>query len=138
MKKLIALTLLTLISLTAFSQVGTTTKEEVKCFPISITKRIAQDLLRGDSAVSELKLTNLQLGETEKKVILKDSVIIGYKEKEKNYIKIIDLEREKYSTLKDFNDKLQLQLKSQKLKTKITSFGTATVGLLLLGVLFIQ
>lgn len=121
-------TILTLISLTVFSQTGTTNREnDVKCFPVSVTKQIAQDLLRGDSALAELKLTNVQLEETEKKVEMKDNIISTYVQKEKNYIKIIDLEREKFNTLKDFNDNLQLELKKQKLKSKITSIGSISV-----------
>jgi hypothetical protein len=61
--------------LTAFSQTDTNNKEKVKCFPIHVAKQIAKDLLRGDSAIAELKLTNEQLIKTEEKVVLKDSVI---------------------------------------------------------------
>jgi hypothetical protein len=138
MKKLILSTILTLISWTVSSQTGTIIKEETKCFPISITKRIAQDLLRGDSAINELKLTNLQLLDTEKKVILKDSIIFSFKEKENNYIKIIDLERQKFTTLEDFNNNLQFELKKQKIKTKVTSISSFSFGIILLGLLFIK
>jgi hypothetical protein len=138
MKKLILSTILILISWTVSSQTGTIIKEDTKCFPISVTKRIAQDLLRGDSAINELKLTNLQLLETEKKVSFKDSIIVTFKDKEKNYINIIDLEREKFKTLEDFNDNLQLELKKQKIKGKITSIGSFSFGIILLGLLFIK
>lgn len=111
-----------LINLTVFSQVGITTKEEIKCFPISITKKIAQDLLKGDSAISELKLTNIQLLETEKKIFMKDSIIYNHEQKQKNYIKIIDLEKEKFSTLQDYTNKVELKLEKIEKKYKITTY----------------
>ena len=70
-----------MLSLTTFSQTGTKTK----CFPESVAKMIAKDLLSGDSAKVQLKLTEEQLLETEKKVDLKDSVITTMKLKEVNY-----------------------------------------------------
>ena len=52
------------LSLTAFSQTDTN-KEPVKCFPIPIVKQITKDLLSGDSAKAQLKLTEQQLYKTE-------------------------------------------------------------------------
>jgi hypothetical protein len=60
--------------LTAFSQIDTN-KEPVKCFPIPIVKQITKDLLSGDSAKAQLKLTEQQLYKTENIVEMKDSVI---------------------------------------------------------------
>ena len=74
-----------LISLTVFSQPGTPTNSEVKCFPISIVKLITKDLIIGDSAKNLLKITERQLLETENKIILKDSIINSYIYKENNY-----------------------------------------------------
>jgi hypothetical protein len=45
--------------LTAFSQQDTTIK--VKCLPVSVFKQIAQDLLKGDSAIAQLKLSEQQI-----------------------------------------------------------------------------
>ena len=67
-------------SLIAFSQTDTSKKERnpepVKCLPVSTFKSIAKDLLRGDSAIAELKLANEQITQLEEKVVLKDSVIV--------------------------------------------------------------
>jgi hypothetical protein len=49
-----------MLSLTNFSQTGTKTK----CFPESVANMIAKDLLSGDSAKIQLKLTEEQLLET--------------------------------------------------------------------------
>jgi len=121
MNKLVMLGILMLISLTVFSQPGTPTNSEVKCFPISIVKLITKDLIIGDSAKNLLKITERQLLETENKIILKDSVINSYINKENNYKLIINGERTKFETLEDFNKNLQLSLKKSKFKTKLTS-----------------
>jgi hypothetical protein len=127
-----------LTSWTVFSQTGTIIKEETKCFPIGIVKRIAQDLLRGDSAINELRLTNLELSELEKKILLKDNIILTHQEKEKNYIKVIDLERQKFETMENFNNSLQFELKKQKIKSKITSISSISLGVILLGAIFFK
>jgi hypothetical protein len=60
------------VSLIAFSQTDT---NNVKCFPIPVVKQIMKDVLSGDSAKAQLKLVESEVGELEKKVSLKDSVI---------------------------------------------------------------
>ena len=66
------LTSLLLLSLTVFSQTDTT--NQVKCFPIPTVKKIMKDLLSGDEAKAQLKLTEDQLHQTEQKVVLKERV----------------------------------------------------------------
>ena len=89
MKRFVLLTVTVLLSLTAFSQTGT--NNEIKCFPLPVAKQIAKDLLRGDSAFAQLKLSENLLFETEQKILMKDSIINVMSTKEKNYIKIIDI-----------------------------------------------
>jgi hypothetical protein len=127
-----------LISLTVFSQPGTPTNSEVKCFPISIVKLITKDLIIGDSAKNLLKITEKQLLETENKIILKDSIINSYIYKENNYKLIINGEREKFETLEDFNKNLQLSLKKSKFKTKLTSTISITIIGILTGLILIK
>lgn len=123
--------------MTAFSQSATdTSKVPVKCFPIPVVKLIVKDLLRGDSAINVLKLTELQLKETENKVALKDSIIVTMQEKEKNYVKIIDAEREKFRIQEEYSKSLEKSLRREKVKnkfTKIVSGGVvAALGFLLI------
>jgi hypothetical protein len=73
---------------------------------------IAKDLLSGDSAKVQLKLTEEQLLETEKKVDLKDSVITTMKLKEVNYNTIISTQNEKYITLEGYTKKIKNKLTS--------------------------
>jgi hypothetical protein len=122
--------------LTAFSQTDTNNKEKVKCFPIHVTKQIAKDLLRGDSVMAELKLTNEQLTKTEEKVVLKDSVISTMVIKEKNYISIIGAQDSKFTVMENYSKKLEFQLKKEKVKNKFTSI-LSGVAVLVLGTILI-
>ena len=134
MKKSIVLILTLSLSLTAFSQ--TDTKEKLKCLPVSTFKKIAQDLLKGDSAIAELKLTNEQLVKTEEKVTLKDSVISTMVIKEKNYVEIIGTQDKKYEVLEGYTKKLEFQLKKEKVKGKFKSIlGGSMIAIL--GVLLV-
>jgi len=108
--------------LIAFSQTDTSKKdksnEPVKCLPVSTFKLIARDLLRGDSAIAELKLSNEQIIKLEEKVSLKDSVIVTMQKKEENYETIIKAQDQKYQVLEDHTKKVEFQLKKEKVKNK--------------------
>ena len=120
MKKLsVVITILSLSSI-AFSQTGTN-NEPVKCFPIPVVKQITKDLLSGDSAKAQLKLTEQQLAETEKIVEKKDSVISIMKVKEENYNSIIGAQTEKYSILESHTKQVESDFKKLKVKHKFTS-----------------
>ena len=114
------LTVILNLSLTAFSQTDTS-KEKVKCFPVHVAKQIAKDLLKGDSAIAELKLVNEQLAKTEEKVSLKDSVISTMVIQKENYITIIDAQDKKYTVMENYSKKLEFQLKKEKVKSRFTS-----------------
>jgi hypothetical protein len=124
--------------LTAFSQTDTNNKEKVKCFPVHVAKQIAKDLLKGDSAMAELKLVNEQLVKTEEKVSLKDSVISTMVTKEKNYISIIDAQDKKYTVMEDYSKKLEFQLKKEKVKNKFTSILSGITVLFLSALLIVR
>jgi len=127
MKQLIMLTIIIIVSLTAFSQTDTT--PTTKCFPIPVVKLIVKDLLSGDSAKALLKLTEEQLDSTVKKTYYQDSIIGVHIQKEENFNTIIGFERDKFSTLKIYTDKLEVDLKKERVKTKLFRWGTG--GLLL-------
>ena len=123
------LVILMLISLTVFSQTDTT--NQVKCFPIPTVKKIMKDLLSGDEAKAQLKLTEDQLHQTEQKVVLKDSVITTLRLKEVNYLTIIDAEKEKFRIVEDYSKKLEWDLKKEKVKGKFKSIlGTGVIAVL--------
>jgi hypothetical protein len=104
--------------LTAFSQKGTDTIP-TKQFPIPVVKLIVKDLLSGDSAKAQLKLTTQQLEETKKIVSLKDSLIVKLEQKNANSEEIIGLSGEKFSTLETHTKKVEKELRREKIKTRI-------------------
>ena len=123
------LTSLLFVSLTVFSQTDTTTN--VKCFPIPVVKQIMKDVLSGDSAKEQLKLTEEQLIQTEKKVVLKDSIINTLRLKEENYNTIIGVERQKFDIMEKYSKKLEFDLKKEKVKNKFKSIlGTGVIAVL--------
>jgi len=124
--------LITILSLSsiAFSQTGTNS-EPVKCFPIPVVKQITKDLLSGDSAKAQLKLTEQQLAETEKIVEKKDSIISIMRVKEENYNTIIEAQNEKYSILESHTKQLEWDLKKLKVKNKFTSILSGSAILVL-------
>ena len=131
MKKLIALIAILTTTLTAFSQTDTSSKEPVKCFPISTVKKIIKDLKSGDEAKAQLKLSDSLLVVTEGKVVLKDSIINTMKIKEVNYVKIIDTQNDKYNVLEGYSKKLEWNLKKEKVKGKFKSIlGTGVIAVL--------
>lgn len=118
-----------LLSLTVFSQTDTTTNS--KSFPIPVVRQIMKDLLSGDSAKAQLKLTEQQLFETEKKVVFKDSIIISLREKESNLGLIISSEKEKFKIVEDYSKKLEWDLKKEKVKGRFKSIiGTGVIVVL--------
>mgnify|MGYP006074272601 FL=1 len=123
------------LSLTAFSQIDTN-KEPVKCFLIPVVKLIAKDLLSGDSAKAQLKLTEQQLLETEKIVEKKDSIISIMKVKEENYNKIIDNRYKQYSILESYTNQVKRDLKKLKVKNKFTSILSGSI-IVVLGTLLV-
>jgi hypothetical protein len=129
MKRLIALTSLLFVSLTVFSQTDTTSN--VKCFPIPVVKQIMKDVLSGDSAKAQLKLAEEQLIQTEKKVVLKDSIINTLRLKEENYNTIIGAERQKFDIMEKYSKKLEFDLKKERVKNKFKSIlGTGVIAVL--------
>ena len=119
------------VSSIAFSQ--TDTSDNTKCFTIPVVRQIMKDLLSGDSAKAQLKLTESQLDETEKKVVLKDSVITTLRLKEVNYLTIIDAEKQKFNIVENYSKKLEWDLKKEKAKGKFKSIlGTGVIAVLTL------
>jgi hypothetical protein len=117
--------------LTAFSQSATDTIP-VKCFPIPVVRLIVKDLLSGDSAKAELKLANQHIVVIEDKVKLKDSIIVIMDIKEKNYLKIIDSERQKFGIMENYSKTLEKDLRRERVKNKFTKL-VSGAGLAVLG-----
>jgi hypothetical protein len=135
MKKLIMLVLILINSLTVFSQRGTDSVP-TKTFTIPVVKQIVKDLLSGDSAKAELKITAQQLKESQKIVSYKDSVVKKMEIQNTKYEELIKFERSKYKIIEDELKSTEKKLKKEKIKTGI--FKTiSTVSVLFVGALLI-
>jgi hypothetical protein len=125
--------------LTVFSQTDTSkVTESVKCLPVSTFKKIAEDLLRGDSVKFELELSNKEILKLEEKIILKDSVTTILNKKEDNYKLTISTLDSKISFLEKFNDELSADLKKQKVKNKFKGFLNNFIIITLITLLIIK
>jgi hypothetical protein len=106
-----------MLRLTVFSQQDTDTIP-IKCFPERIVKSIAKDLIRGDSAIAEVKMLDTELILTLEKMVVKDSIILALRDKDLNNLHIINSEREKNSILEKNIKQLESDLKIAKTKNK--------------------
>ena len=123
---------LLLLSLTSFSQKDTSRI----CFSYSKAKQIAIDLVKGDSAIAELKITNKLVWQLNEKINTQDSTITLYIAKEQNYISQIN-NYDKISTKKDEiitgleNDVAKLARKNNRLKNGLKYIGGGFVASIL-------
>ena len=130
--KLKILIVLLLLSLTSFSQKDTSRI----CFSYSKAKQIAIDLVRGDSAIAELKITNKLVWQLNEKISTQDSTITLYIVKEQNYISQIN-NYDKISIKKDEiitgleKDVTKLTKKNNRLKSGLKYLGGGFVASIL-------
>ena len=132
MKKLIPLILLMMMSLQGFSQsVIDTTKIQLKK---PIARLVIKDLIIGDGAQKEIKLLSNKLNLLESKVFIKDSVIFSLNERVTNFESMLNTQSDQIALSRELSAKLQLDLKKQKVKTKLMSGAgiIAIVGILVL------
>ncbi len=119
MKKLIPLIILMTMSLQGFSQnVIDSTSIQLKK---PIAKLVIKDLITGDGAKSELSLVNKKIELLETKIIFKDSVINQLNERVMNFESILNVQSNQINLSKELSDRLQSDLKKQKVKTKLTT-----------------
>jgi len=82
-----------------FSQTVTNNKSVIDTckvtIPCEIARKVAVDIVRGDSARAELAVTQDLLKVVEGKVVVKDQIIDSYVTKEQNYNQQINLYKEK-------------------------------------------
>lgn len=74
--------MLLILSSISFSQIDTNRI----CFSYSKAKLIALDLVKGDSAIAELKVANKLIWQLNEKIDAQDSLVTLYVAKEQNYI----------------------------------------------------
>ena len=97
--------------------------------PSPVAKQIVKDLISGDSAKTELKLTNEQLTLLNQKISLKDSIISGHVQKGIMYEERIKNEQLKFDTQQKWVDQLRKDNKKLKITLRFIQItGTAIVG----------
>lgn len=123
MKKLILLILLLTVSWKSFSQKDTK-KDSIVPLKTSVAKLVIKDLLQGDgNKVELLEVSNL-LKLTEKKVVLKDSVIYTLGSKLLNLETVITTKEEQFKLQQELSKKLEKELRVQKRNTFLYKVGT--------------
>jgi len=112
-----------MLSSTCFSQTVTKSYTDTQkiVLPVPVAKQIVIDLLRGDSAFVQLKMSNQHIIELENIVSLKDSVIDKMKLKEENYNLIISDEKKKTEIYQKELKITQKELKRIKAKRTFTN-----------------
>lgn len=126
MKQLITIFIL-LFSITSYAQPNP--DPSTVCMPTSVAKKIAEDLLIGDSAKASLYNTIEELGLIKDKLSYKDSLIVIGKIKELNYneqIKNEQIQKKAYIALFEESKKqyadLSKQYRKYRVKKTITDF----------------
>ena len=121
-----------LLNLTIFSQ------NDINkiCFDQSTAKKIAADLVKGDSAKAELEKTQKLVKQLNEKIVEKDSVIRDYAKKDTNYINQVKSYaeiKEKQSVLVTGleKDKEKLITENNNLKTGLKWLGGGFLGTLI-------
>lgn len=127
-----------MLSLTVFSQTGTADSIPTKTFPVSVVKLIIKDLISGDSAKAQLKLTEEQLKHTEKLVYLKDSIIIKQEEKFVIYDQILLQKDNKIKVMDNKISEVNKELKKEKFKNKLTKILGSSLTAILAVLLIIK
>jgi len=119
------------VKLTAFSQQDTDTIP-IKCFPDRVVRSIVKDLIKGDSAIAEIKMLDTELLLTQEKVNIKDSIISDLKLKDSKNTEIIFHEREQKTIYKKNIERLEADLKrSKQINRAVAFFGTPIILTLL-------
>lgn len=117
----------------AFSQNATTTIEYIN-IPVPTVKKITIDLLKGDSAIVQLDLSNRMIVELQAKTVLQDNIISNYEKKEQNYLGIVTELEKKVSVYQTELKNTQKELK--KVKAKRT-FGKIISGVIIGGLTYL-
>jgi len=135
MKKFLLLIVLTLVSLPSFSQTATDTSLVI--LPEQIAREVIKELLLGDSYKKELDATNIKLDLINKKVAVKDSIILSLESKIENLLNAESNRRQQIETFDKMTNQLETDLKKEKLIKRIYQFSTTAIlaGAVVLGLL---
>ena len=127
-QKLMPLMILMMMNLKGFSQNDTVQSSIQLQKPIA--KLVIKDLITGDGAKEELNLVTEKIKLFEQKIVLKDSIIFNLNNKIDNFNSILLTKTDQLALSQELSKKLQVDLKKQKLKNKLTAgAGIVAVGI---------
>ena len=86
-----------------------------------IVRLVIKDLITGDGAKSEVTLVRQKVELLETKLLFKDSVIFNLNERVINFESMLNTQTNQLQLSKQLSDRLQTDLKKQKVKTKLTT-----------------
>lgn len=109
-----------MLSWNSFSQIDTTKTT----LPNKILREAAKDLLRYDGCKQEVVLLNNKIVKLNERETQKDTVINLLNKKDKNNQFIIGKKNEQLTLSKELSDKLEKELKGQRVKTFLYKLGT--------------
>ena len=126
-QKLMPLIVLMMMNLKGFSQNDTLQSSIQLKKPIA--KLVIKDLITGDGAKEELALNIDKLQILEQKITLKDSIIVNLNSQIGNFNSILNTKSDQLALSRELSQKLQNDLKKQKLTTKLVG-GAGIVAVL--------
>ena len=124
MKKLVILTILSLVSLNCFSQTGISKDTTKVVISQQVAKQIAKDLIRLDGCVEELKLTQEKLILTQQRESIKDSTIVLLNDKDSTNQTIIRKKDDQIIVLQEEVKSLKKDIRRSKFENTIYKVGT--------------
>jgi len=93
-----------------------------------IARLVIKDLITGDGAKEELIFTQEKVSLLEQKIVLKDSIIFTLNSKVDNCLYLVGTKDDQLTLSQELITRLQLDLQTEKLKTKLFSgIGIVTV-----------
>jgi hypothetical protein len=118
------LTILSLMSLSCFSQIGTSKDTTKVVIPQGIAKLVVKDLIRYDGCDEELKLTQTKLVLTEQREVIKDSTISLLTLKDSTNQTIIRKQQDQIIVLQEETKSLQKDIRRTKFQNVIYKVAT--------------
>ena len=108
-----------MMSLNAFSQSVTDSTKIQLTKPIA--KLVIKDLIQFDGLSNEMQVMQNILTETNDKLLVQNQLVTNLQLQVNNYQKIINEQEQQFKIQEQISSQLEIDLKKQKIKTKITS-----------------
>ena len=94
-----------------------------------VAKLVIKDLIQFDGLSEEMQTMQTILTETNNKLIIQGELVVNLKTQVLNYQSIIEKKDQQFTTQEELSDRLQQDLKKQKLKTKLMGGAGLAVAL---------